>query len=173
MEYLHNRIIFYTKKGTKMNYRPAGKNDLDLLVQYRLNFIEMHPAHMAYHFMEKSCLHYFMESMENKTFEAIIAEEAQHPIGIGMIFYYRSVPSCLNPTGWNGYITNLFVEEQHRGQGIGRELVKRLVQKAEKRNCYIIMLHASEMGRPLYLKMGFHDITNGMVLNNWEASKKN
>ena len=30
MEYLHNRIIFYTKKGTKMNYRPARKNDLDL-----------------------------------------------------------------------------------------------------------------------------------------------
>lgn len=155
-----------------MNYRTAGKKDIGLLVQFRLDFIELYPTHIAYPFMEKSCRHYFMESLETQTFEAVFAEDAQHPIGIGMIFYYRSVPSRLNPTGWNGYITNLFVEKPYRRQGIGRELVNRLIQKAEKRNCHIIMLHASEMGRPLYLKMGFQDVTNGMILNNWEAPKK-
>ena len=86
-----------------------------------------------------------------------------------MIFYYRSVPSSLNPTGYNGYLTNLFVEKGFRRQGIGRQIAQRLIDKARERNCYIIMLHASEMGRPLYLEMGFQEIANGMILNNWGA----
>ena len=138
-----------------MDYRIAVEKDIDFLVQSRMDFIEIGSAHLGYGFMQKSCLHYFQESFENGSFEAVIAEEDGRLAGLGMIFYYRSVPSQLNPTGWNGYITNLFVEEPFRKQGVGTELIQRLVRQAKKRNCYIIMLHASEMGMPVYEKMGF------------------
>ena len=152
-----------------MEYRIARKEDIDFLVQSRLRFLEISSAHPGYAFMEKSCRHYFQESLENDSLEALLAEEGGCTAGIGMIFYYRSVPSSLNPTGYNGYLTNLFVDEGFRRQGIGRQIAQRLIDRARQRNCYIIMLHASEMGRPLYLEMGFQEIANGMILNNWGA----
>ena len=153
-----------------MEYRTAVKADIDFLVQSRLNFIEVDPAHEGYGFMQKSCRHYLQESFDNQTCEAVLAEEGGVIVGLGVIFYYRSVPSLLNPTGFNGYITNLFVEEAFRRRGIGRELAKRLINKAAGRNCYIITLHASELGKPLYQSLGFHAIANSMIFNNWEAA---
>ena len=154
-----------------MKYRIAVKKDIDFLVQSRLSFLEIAPVHPGYAFMEKSCRHYFQESLENDSLEVLLAEEGTRTVGIGMLFYYRSVPSRLNPTGQNGYLTNLFVEEGFRRQGIGRQIAQSLIDRAGKRNCYIIMLHASEMGRPLYLEMGFQEIANGMILNNWATTR--
>lgn len=42
----------------------------------------------------------------------------------------------------------------YRGKGIGTTILKHLIQKAEERGYKIIMLNASDMGKPMYKKWG-------------------
>ncbi|MBO5303094.1 MAG: hypothetical protein J6A92_03490 [Lachnospiraceae bacterium] len=48
---------------------------------------------------------------------------------------------------------------------IGMTILRKIVEAAIAREYKIIMLNASEMGKPMYKKMGFKEIENGMILN--------
>ena len=59
-----------------------------------------------------------------------------------------------------GFIEDVFVEEEYRGQGVGSQLVKNMMEEARKRNCYKIIM-TSRYSKPrvhaLYEKLGFKD----------------
>lgn len=57
------------------------------------------------------------------------------------------------------------MEPGYRGKGIAKTIMKQLTEKAASRGYEIVMLNASDMGKPLYEKMGFAEIHNGMILN--------
>ncbi|MBQ8822109.1 MAG: GNAT family N-acetyltransferase [Lachnospiraceae bacterium] len=149
----------------KMNYRQATLNDIDLLVFRRLQFIEAYEKSEDYECIKENCYTYFERALEQKTCDVILAEDDERCIGTGIIFYYDSVPSCSNPTGKNAYITSLFVEPDYRGRGIAKNIMKQLTKKAASRGYEIVMLNASDMGKPLYEKMGFTEIRGGMLLD--------
>jgi len=54
-----------------------------------------------------------------------------------------------------GYILNLFVEAEHRGQGLASTLMARAAQEAESRGLDYLVLHATAMGRSLYESLGW------------------
>jgi GNAT superfamily N-acetyltransferase len=54
-----------------------------------------------------------------------------------------------------GYILNLFVKAEHRGQEIASTLMARATQEAESRGLDYLVLHATAMGRPLYENLGW------------------
>lgn len=148
-----------------MDFRAATIEDIDLLVMQRLNFIEVDEKHHNYDLIRKNCYEYFLNAFDNNTCDVILAEEEKICIGTGIIFYYDSVPSTLNITGKNAYVTSMYVEPNYRKRGIGTAILERLIKKVRERNCTIIMLNASEVGKPLYKKIGFKEIQNGMILN--------
>lgn len=59
-----------------------------------------------------------------------------------------------------GFLEDVFVEEKFRGQGIGKELVKKIIQTAKEKGCYKLIA-TSRYSRPrvhlLYQKLGFKD----------------
>lgn len=59
-----------------------------------------------------------------------------------------------------GFIEDVFVEEEYRGQGVGSQLVKNMMEEAKKRNCYK-MIMTSRYSKPkvhdLYERLGFKD----------------
>jgi len=57
---------------------------------------------------------------------------------------------------------NMLTFPGYRNQGIGAELLKRIVEEAKQLGYKKITLNASEMGRPLYEKYGFKDVDNAM-----------
>jgi len=73
-------------------------------------------------------------------------------------------PHYLHPTdARRGYVLNVYVEDEHRGHGLARRLVEGTYEGARELGIRYLVLHASEMGRPVYEKMGWTD-TNEMVL---------
>lgn len=69
-----------------------------------------------------------------------------------------------------GFIEDVFVEENYRGQGIGSRLVEEMIKEARKRNCYKIILtsrHSKPKVHKLYEKAGFreHGLEFRMDLN--------
>lgn len=148
-----------------MNYRMATHNDIDLLVSLRMEFINITETDESYNAIKDNCYLYFENAFENNTCDAVLVEEAGKYVGTGIAFYYDSVPSVLNITGKNAYITSLYVEPKYRRKKIGTTILEMLLDKIRERDYKIIMLNASDMGKSLYEKFGFIEIENGMILN--------
>lgn len=148
-----------------MNYRKATKEDIDLLVSQRLEFIKVYEDNEKYGTIKENCYTYFKKAFANNTCDVVLAEENGTCIGTGIVFYYDSVPSPFNITGKNSYITSMYVEPSYRRRGIGAELLERVIECVKTRGVKVVFLSASEMGRPLYEKRGFTDSKNGMLLD--------
>jgi GNAT superfamily N-acetyltransferase len=57
-----------------------------------------------------------------------------------------------------GFIEDVFVDENCRGQGIGTDLVKRVLEEAQKQSCYKVICtsrYGKEKVHELYTKLGF------------------
>lgn len=148
-----------------MHYRLASIEDIDMLVTLRLDFIKVCADNEKYEEIKENCYTYFNKAFANDSCDVILAEENGTCIGTGIVFYYDSVPSPFNITGKNSYITSMYVEPSYRRQGIGAEILERVIECVKKRGVKVIFLSASEMGRPLYEKRGFTDSKNGMLLD--------
>lgn len=60
-----------------------------------------------------------------------------------------------------GYLEDLFVEEEFRGQGIGTQLVNVVIDKAKQLGCYKLELNTqleNKGAQKLYKKMGFKNL---------------
>lgn len=57
---------------------------------------------------------------------------------------------------------NIFTIPNYRKQGIATKLLQHIMEEAKVRNCAIVTLNASEMGKPLYIKYGFQFTENHM-----------
>jgi ribosomal protein S18 acetylase RimI-like enzyme len=65
-----------------------------------------------------------------------------------------------------GLIEDVAVNENHRGQGIGKKLVKRLVKIGNEKKCDKIVLSSSEKNSKFYEKIGFQKNELQMVIRN-------
>lgn len=148
-----------------MQYRLATSADIELLVSERLKFIEVDECNDNYSLIRDNCYTYFTDSFANNSCDVILAEDDGKCIGTGIIFYYNSVPSAFNITGKNAYVTSMFVEPNYRSRGVGTAILNKLIEMAESKKYEIIMLNASELGKPMYKKVGFVDSRNGMILD--------
>ncbi len=59
-----------------------------------------------------------------------------------------------------GFLEDLFVNEEHRGKGIGKQLINALINEAKSQKCYKIIgtsRHARPEVHAMYEKIGFKD----------------
>ena len=54
-----------------------------------------------------------------------------------------------------GYILNVFVEPEHRGNGIAKALMSMAMNEGRRLGLEYMALHATAMGRPMYEKLGW------------------
>lgn len=148
-----------------MQYRMATKEDIDLLVTLRMDFINIQKDDDRYEEIRKNCYTYFNKAYANDSCDVVLAEENGRCIGTGIVFYYDSVPSPFNTTGKNSYLTSMYVDPDYRRNGIGTAILEQVIACAKRRGVTAMFLSASELGRPLYEKRGFTDNKNGMMLD--------
>jgi ribosomal protein S18 acetylase RimI-like enzyme len=85
-----------------------------------------------------------------------IASDGDRPVASAGLLILDWTPHPLDPTGEHrGYVLNVFVEPQYRKRGLARSLVQRCLDEARRRGIRVISLHASDVGRPLYERLGF------------------
>ena len=66
-------------------------------------------------------------------------------------------------SGFDGRVRDVYVEPELRGRGIARALMAAVIADARALRVDRLSLGASEMGKPLYLKIGFVFKTDEMV----------
>lgn len=76
-------------------------------------------------------------------------------VAMGAINFFPLPPNDWCPGGLTGYLASLYTLPSCRKQGIAREILRRLQQDAQDRGCERVLLHATNLGKPLYVSMGF------------------
>lgn len=158
-------MSFCKKKGryTMISYRFATIEDIDLLIERRLQFIEAKTENSNFFEIFQSMRQYLERSFQNQTFEAILALDEDKVIGEGMIYYYDTIPSLYNMSGITACIENLHVSLKYRQNGIGGNMLQYLIDSASKRNADIIFANVSEVSEKLFKEHSFANIHNTML----------
>jgi ribosomal-protein-alanine N-acetyltransferase len=76
----------------------------------------------------------------------LIAVKNEKIFGIGGLFLFKQVGSI----GYMGVLP------KYRGNGVGTEILKKLMEKAINLGCKTVVLYASKLGEPIYRKFGFY-----------------
>ncbi|MFW9941901.1 MAG: GNAT family N-acetyltransferase [Candidatus Thorarchaeota archaeon] len=83
--------------------------------------------------------------IDNKIARFLIAIKDDNIIGLGGVFLFHKVASI----GYMGVLPD------YRGQGVGSEIFKKLMEIAKNSGCNSVNLYASKLGEPIYRKYGF------------------
>ena len=148
-------------------YRKAGTEDIDLLVETRIEVLRAanrlsDDTDMKQ--VEEQSRLYYQKALRNGTHTAVLVFDGDRFAGAGGVSYYRVMPTYHNPEGRKAYIMNMYTRPEYRRQGVAYRTLEMLVEDARGRGISDISLEATAMGRPLYEKYGFRPKTDEMGL---------
>ena len=138
--------------------RPASPKDIPLLVKARLDFlsalgypVELYDPTKAAHQLED----FLTEHLGHDLF-AWIAQEGETIAAAGFLQVIHVMWQPTAPEGKYGRIINILTWPGFRYQGLAREIMQALIQKARELNLSYIDLDASPEGQPLHESLGFN-----------------
>lgn len=143
-----------------VNIRKAGKKDIQLLVEYRLLYLEELQEKMDENYktkLRKDLKKYFREAIAKQRFVALIAEQNNEALGFGGLVI-REIPGDAHKTTYlEGDILNMYTLPQHRRKGISSQILNKLLQEAQDTGISKVALHTSKDGEKLYREFGFSE----------------
>lgn len=151
-----------------IEYRKANIDDLDEVVMLRIEFLKEVVHSDNNHNdeqLEKNLKEYFIKAIIDKSFISWLAIDKGKIVGTSGLCFYKRPPSYKNITGEAAYIMNMYTVPIYRGRGIASALFEKTVLEAKNMGYAKISLNATAMGKPLYLKFGFKETGDEMVLN--------
>ena len=143
----------------KINYRRANINDIEILVDYRIQFLNElynHPENGETEILRNTLRQYFSEAIPSKNFIAWLAEYDGKIIGTSGMVVWR-IPARYGGLEYGrlGYILNLYTIPEARRKGICTRLLNELIKEAKSLGLKYLHLHASQEGISIYRKAGF------------------
>lgn len=102
-------------------------------------------------------LQFIAHARQTLCYQAFVAEIKGQVVGsVGCQYFDGLYPLILADHHRKyGYVWGVYVEPEHRSQGIGSRLTQRAVEYLRSRHCTRVILHASPSGQPIYKKLGF------------------
>ena len=139
-----------------MHFRLASLNDIQLLIDLRKQLLVEEGQIVSSH-IEEELKSFFENQISSNQYVQWLVEQNNLIIATGAIQLISFPPSYFNPTGIRGYISNMYTHLDHRNKGIAKQLLNQLLTEAKKRKVHHIFLISSQIGKPLYKKMGFKE----------------
>jgi GNAT superfamily N-acetyltransferase len=77
------------------------------------------------------------------------------PVGMASMLEYRRMPRRGRPDSRWGYVSNMFVRDEHRNRGVGSALLTAVIAAADERGYARLVLSPSARSVPFYERAGF------------------
>lgn len=138
--------------------RPATLADLELLVRHRRGmFVDMDPklSRRALDEADRAFRAWARRGMRTKEYFGFVAEAKGRAVASGCVWLQPIQPRPGWTKGRQAYLLGMYTEPEWRGWGIARRIVQAASRLARDLGHPRLTLHASEMGRPIYEKLGF------------------
>ena len=107
-------------------YQRAGKEDLDLLADTRIQVLRAanrldDDVDMSW--VRRESYEYYAKSLGDRTHCAYLVFDTDRFVGAGGVSFYRVMPTYHNPTGWKAYIMNMYTHPEYRRKGIALHML--------------------------------------------------
>lgn len=146
-----------------MDIRFATIDDIELIIKLRT--LQLEDEAKQYNSSEtvsddylKHMYRYLLNEFNKERFIQVFIEEDNYVIATGALKWTDFPPSFTNPTGYLGYITNMYTDVNYRRQAYATKVLNILKNEAEKRGIQTLFLGASKSGQMVYKKFGFSEI---------------
>ena len=144
-------------------YRMAAEADVDELAQMRWDFrLEEAPGatvHDKASFLQ-ACAAFLRQGLYEQRWTYWVAQQDSQIVSH---IYIQRVPKVPKPNRLDdalGYITNVYTRPAYRGQGIGTQLMARVLQWAREHDLESLIVWPSETSVGFYERAGFRDKTD-------------
>jgi len=147
-----------------MEIRKAKLNDIDMLVDNRLEFVCLIRNIANIDEFKIHTKEYLKKHLEDDSIIAFIAIDNEKIVSSSILCVYETLPtpSCLN--GKAGLLLNVYTLKDYRHQGLACNLLTKIIEEAKKLKVGKIQLDYTNDGYPLYKKLGFEKLDREMVL---------
>ena len=162
-----DRVVPTQPEATRVDIRRATLDDLNTLVQLRLDFLtdlgSLRTAADRARLSEAN-REYLAKTLPTGECVAWLAEVGSRTVATGWLTFFERPPLGRNPRGLEAYIMNMYTIPEWRGQGISTALLQEIIAYAKSAGAPRVWLHATPAGRPIYEKAGFVPNTREMEL---------
>jgi ribosomal protein S18 acetylase RimI-like enzyme len=144
-----------------LHTRPLVADDLELICRHRYEmFREAGRDAALLDRMTPAFRMWLQPRLADGSYFGFVTLDGDAPVaGIGLI-EIDWPPHPLHPEqDRRGYVLNVYVEPSHRQRGIARHLMDRAEAAFSARGLPYAILHATELGRPLYAGLGWTPTT--------------
>lgn len=142
-----------------INYRVATVDDVDALAGLRwLMETERHPEieptvdREAYFAAARASIG---GEIARGAHIAFIAEAGGEVVSCAILIWWTMLPTLTDFHRSRGYVSSVYTKPEFRRRSVARQLMTNLMERAREMGVSRLILWASEMGRPLYLDLGF------------------
>lgn len=137
--------------------RMANQNDLENLIRIRYDYFAAERWEVTPDIKIKidTELKQFYEEHLNQDFFAAVADDNGNFAASAFLVIHPVPANPFWPTGKTGVILNVLTKPEHRRKGLASKVMQALINEAKRQNLSCLELSASQMGVPLYEKLGF------------------
>lgn len=140
-----------------IKYIQATEADIDMLVDQRVIFsdelVGKQDEEKEFEFRKLS-VDYFKEEL-NRSYLCWYAEIDGKVAAIAGLVIRRNPGNMKNPSGYWGYLMNVYTAPEHRKKGLSLSILDKLVASGREMGITAFELHATKAGEPVYIKNGF------------------
>ncbi|MFC4619572.1 GNAT family N-acetyltransferase [Camelliibacillus cellulosilyticus] len=144
----------YTVKNTEflmMLNLDSWDNEIENKIIKRVKTEE--EARRINHFFGRTVID--LKKLDDPNMHFYVGEENGHPASYGR-YLLLDQTVC--------FLSNIYTSEIHRGKGIAKALCRSMLSDAKQEGAVKSVLASSQTGHPLYLKLGYRDVTKMWVL---------
>lgn len=146
--------------------RRAGIEDMEDVVRLRWDFFqEVHPETPALNGnLLKATRRYVAEKLPSDEFRVWFAEDDGQIIGTGAVLFWQRPPTPGCAADLHAYVLNMYTVPERRGQGVATLLLEHIIDHVKATPARRVTLHATDLGRSVYEKLGFTACNDEMKL---------
>lgn len=145
-----------------MKIRRATRGDMEQLVALRFDFLAefRHIDEVTRGVIEPQLRDYFARHLGKDDFVALLGEEDGRAVSCAFFTVSESPPNDQYPNGWIAYVFNVYTLPAYRGRRCAEKVMAHLVEQAKALGVTAINLNASEAGKGIYQRLGFHVLSD-------------
>jgi len=141
--------------GIEMIIREATEADEKWVLKHRIGMFKAMGENEEFIQETTELTKEYLLSDWTSDYRYFLVEEDDEVIGGCGLSTFSLPPMAHQKSGVYTYLSNMFVEPDHQGKGIGRALLRHVIQVCKDEGIGLVILHASTHGSYLFKSEGF------------------